>query len=220
MANLLKNRDDIELTTYRALTKRFAYQKEKISDKELRLIAGRILRENKVVIDDYYSPAEIFAALSHALSDYSVEKKLPDEIAIRRPFGPLRMPVEDPEVKHIPVMGVFDLSVRAHAYIDETGHLPANLNYKGQKIGTGSLLALFSELYVKTGKSNLPEKLSTVSCEPYPKNNEKAILSKVAGFKGWAVHRENLDMNHLIEMTKLQLWTLKPAHCKRVKSCQ
>jgi hypothetical protein len=29
--------------------------------------------------------------------------------------------------------------------------------------------------------------------------------------KGWPVHREDLDMSDLVEMTRLQMWTLKPA---------
>jgi hypothetical protein len=33
----------------------------------------------------------------------------------------------------------------------------------------------------------------------------------VAACKEWPVHREDLEMSHLIELTKLQLWTLKPA---------
>ncbi len=214
----LKNRDDIELTTYRDLIQRFACQREKISRKELGLIAERILQENRVVIDDYYSPAEIFAALSDALSQYSIAKELPGEINIRRSFGPLEMPIEDPEVDHIPVKGVLELSVEAKEYIGNTGHLPTLLNYNGRMIGTGSILALFSELYLKIEESNLPEKLSTVSFESYHSANEKAIISKIAGFKEWSVHREDLDMSRLIEMTKLQLWTLKPAHDQNARS--
>jgi hypothetical protein len=41
--------------------------------------------------------------------------------------------------------------------------------------------------------------------------NEETIINEVAACKEWSVHREDLDMGHLIEMTKLQLWTLKPA---------
>ena len=62
------------------------------------------------------------------------------------------------------------------------------------------------------------EELSTVSFDPYPTVNEESIISNVADAGEWAVHREDLDMSHLIEMTKLQLWTLKPAHDNSVMS--
>jgi hypothetical protein len=99
----------------------------------------------------------------------------------------------------------------ALAHIDKTNHLPASLLYEGKKIGTGSLLAIFSEMYNKIQDSQSPDFISTLAFEPYPSVNEENIINSVAACKGWPVHRENLDMSHLIEMTKLQLWTLKPA---------
>ncbi|MCD4710639.1 MAG: hypothetical protein K8R52_07320, partial [Bacteroidales bacterium] len=207
----LKGRDDIELTTYRELVERFAYQVDKISKEELRKIAKRVLDENRVVIEELYSPAEIFSAFSGALIHFEAEGELPAEIAIRRPFGPLEMPAKEPEFDQISVKGILDLSGKAEEYIENRGHLPALLSYEGQMIGTGSLLALFSELYLKVEDPKLPDQLSVIPFEPYPTINEESIINGVAGCKGWPVHREELDMSHLIEMTKLQLWTLKPA---------
>lgn len=207
----LKGRDDIELTTYRELVERFAFQVDKISKDELRKIAERVLDENRVVIEELYSPAEIFAAFCVALNQFEAEGELPAEVAIRRPFGPLEMPAKEPEFDQISVKGIFDLSGKAEEYIENRGHLPALLSYEGQMIGTGSLLALFSELYLKIEDSKLSDLLSAIPFEPYPTVNKESIINGVAGCKGWPVHYEELDMSHLIEMTKLQLWTLKPA---------
>ena len=62
----LRDRDDIELTTSRDLTRRYSRQWEVITADELASIAERILEEKKVVIDDHYSPAEVFYALADA----------------------------------------------------------------------------------------------------------------------------------------------------------
>ena len=207
----LKSRDDIELTTYRELSKRFSFQRDKISKEELGRVAKRILDEKRVVIEEHYSPAEIFSAFSSALSHFSTADELPAELAILRPFGPLEMPAKDPELDHISIEGILDLSNKAQEYIENRGYLPASLSYKDQRIGTGSLLALFSKLYLKIGDPDLPEQLSAISFEPYPSVNEEMIVSEVAAFRDWPVHREDLQMDQLIEMTKLQLWTLKPA---------
>jgi len=51
--------------------------------------------------------------------------------------------------------------------------------------------------------------------EPYPRTNETKIVGEVEGYKGWPVHRPDLDMSRIVEFTKLQLWTLKPAHRRR-----
>jgi hypothetical protein len=45
----------------------------------------------------------------------------------------------------------------------------------------------------------------------YPTENEATIVDEVRQCKEWPVHREDLDMGDLVEMTRLQLWTLKPA---------
>jgi hypothetical protein len=211
LVQYLKSRDDIELTTYRELTERFSYQKDVISKEELGSVAARILQERKVVIDDLFSASEIFSALVESLDYYKAEQELPVQVKIRRPFGPLEMPASTPEIDLVPAGGILELSGMALAHIDKTNHLPASLLYEGKKIGTGSLLALFSEMYNKIQDSQLPDFISTLALEPYPSVNEENIISSVAACKGWPVHRENLDMIHLIEMTKLQLWTLKPA---------
>jgi hypothetical protein len=213
----LNDRDDIELTTFRELTERFSYRMDVISKEELGLLAARILKENKVVTDELFSAAEVFSALVESLDHYHAEQELPMQVKIRRPFGPLEMPASNPEIEMIPVNGLFELSGTAQAYIEKTNHLPASLLYDGKKIGTGSLLALLSEMYIKIQDSNLPDHFSTRTFEAYPSLNEDNIISSVAACKEWPVHREDLDMSHLIEMTKLQLWTLKPALEKNEK---
>ncbi len=207
----LKSREDIELTTFRELMERFSYQKQEIKAGELGSIASRILKENRVVITESYSPAEVFAALARSLDQHSATMELPAQVKIQRPFGPLEMPPRKPEIGRISAGGVFELAGMAASYITETNHLPAFLLYKGKKIGTGSLLALFSEMYVKIQGADPPGQIETLEFEAYPSLNEDYIIGNVAACKDWPVHREDLDMSHLIEMTKRQLWTLKPA---------
>jgi hypothetical protein len=48
--------------------------------------------------------------------------------------------------------------------------------------------------------------------EPYPRTNEAKIIGEVEGYKSWPVHRPDLNMSRIVEFTRLQLWTLKPAH--------
>jgi hypothetical protein len=239
LVRYLDSQDDIELTTFRELYGRFSHQPDTITRGELEKIAGRILEEKRVVIDDYYSPAEIFASLCDALCHYDLEHSLPGKVSVRRPFGPLNMPAGEPEMQQVNQAGTLRLAKSARDSITETGHLPACLIYEGKKIGTGSLLALFSDLYssieepadqekgnaVQEGKTSAPEQgnaarkrdpdiqetFEVIPMEPYPSLNEAQIIREVAACKDWPVHRENLDMGRLIELTRLQLWTLKPA---------
>jgi len=59
-----------------------------------------------------------------------------------------------------------------------------------------------------------PEKeaYEVIPFDSYPKENEEAIISEVESYKDWIVHRPDLDMAHLVELTRMQLWTMKPAH--------
>jgi len=211
LVRYLKSRDDIELTTFRDLAERFSYQKDFIRKDELDLITSRVLKENKIVSHDLFSAAEIFAALAESLVHHQAEQVLPSQLTLIRPFGPAEMPPDIPEIEYVPAQGVLALSVMAGAYIKEHKHLPAFLLYEGKKIGTGSLLALFCDMYLQIQESRPPDQYSIKKFEPHPTINEENIIREVAACKEWPVHREDLDMNHLIEMTRLQMWTLKPA---------
>ena len=79
-------------------------------------------------------------------------------------------------------------------------------------VGTGSLLHLFSTAYLDVASGSLRESYEVIPFDPFPRENEEAIVSEVEGFKHWIVHRPDLDMSHLVAMTRMQLWTLKPAH--------
>lgn len=210
LVRYLRDRDDIELTTFRELTDRFSYQRDSIGQDELKRIAKRIIDEKKVVIDEYYSPAEIFAVFSQALA-YPGSGLNNHAFRIQRPYGPMEMPLIDPEISRVSSEEVLRLAGEARRTINETGHLPAHLMVEGNRIGTGSLLALFSAYYLRSGEGNLSETMEIISMDPYPSDHEEQIIREVAACKTWPVHREDLDMTQIIELTRLQLWTLKPA---------
>lgn len=207
----LKGRDDIELTTYREMIKLFGKQENEIRSEKLETIAARILTENSIVIDEQYSPAEVFSALAEALNKYNETGNLPDVLEVRRPLGPLKMPNVQPETINTSKNDAFALSGSALDYIQKTNHLPPALLLDEHVVGTGSLLALFSKMYLEIRKGNAPDQMEIISFPAYPSENAQQIIEEVAACKGWSVHRENLNMSNLIDMTKLQLWTLKPA---------
>lgn len=211
LVQFLKNRDDVELTTFRALKKLYGKQTEDISSDQLKSIAERILQERVVVIDDFYNPAEIFSALATALSSYKNNGTLPRTISIVRPFGPLKMPPETPGIDTVKKEEALELAASAIGYIQKTNHLPPVQLTEGKLIGTGSMLALFCKMYLEISNGQLPDQLKVISFPAYPEENAEQIIAEVMACKGWPVHREDLDMTNLIEMTKLQLWTLKPA---------
>ncbi len=208
----LKSQDYIEITTYNDLMDRFSYQREAITKKDLEKLASQIVAQKKIVIDDYYSPAEVFAALAQTIAEYSVSGKIHRMISRASVLGPMEMPVEIPEVGHLSMDQVYELAQLAQQTILTNGTLPSRLEIEGMGIGTGSLLNLFCSVYLDILNKERKDSYELLAFDPYPKENEEAIVSEIESYKHWIVHRTDLDMTHLIEYTRLQLWTMKPAH--------
>ena len=211
LMQFLKKRQDIEIVALDDVIQEFSFQEESITQAKLADIASQILTEKKVVIDDHYSPAEVFAALVKSIIECQNTGVLPAQVKRRAPFGPIQMPPVHPEKELALRAQVFDLAREALALIEETNILPHHLLLDDEAIGTGSLLALFSEMFLALRSESIPAEFEVPAFDAHPVENLDAIVKSVEGCKSWPVHREDLDMSRLVEMTTLQLWTLKPA---------
>jgi len=124
------------------------------------------------------------------------------------------MPDSEPEIPRVTLEEVYELAGRANNYIRQAGSLPSSLQIRGSRIGAGSLFALFGAVYLDMISGKPVADYEVPSFDPYPRTNEKEIVQAIRDFKTWPVHRPDLDMEKIVEMTRLQLWTLKPAHRK------
>jgi peptidoglycan/xylan/chitin deacetylase (PgdA/CDA1 family) len=212
MMRWLKSRDDIELTTYRALMDVYSSQKEALTRDEIRTVASVTLETKVLAPTDDFSPAEVFVGLSRAIMDYQETGTLPRSLEAARPLGPMEMPPTQPEIARLKLEDVYGLAREADELIGRTGVLPATLRIGNARVGTGSLFALFSAVYLDMDSGKPRPEYDILEFEPYPRMNEAKIIGEVEGYKGWPVHRPDLDMSRIAEFTKLQLWTLKPAH--------
>jgi hypothetical protein len=211
MMQFLKNRQDIEITTFAEVMKAFSVQKETISREDLADIARRILDEKKVVIDDYYSPAEVFYALTACITAYRTTGVLPPETKKSSPFGPMTMPPVRPEMAKVSKAQAYRLAGEALTVMNDSSALPHQLELDGNAIGVGSLLAVFSEIFLALLEGSVPQEFVVHPFDAHPTDNLDAIVKSVQGCKSWPVHRKNLDMSRIVDLTKMQLWTLKPA---------
>lgn len=211
LMQFLKDQENVEVTTISDLMDKFSYQPEHISRKDLERIAGRIVSEDRIVYDDHYAPAEVFYALSTSLYDYVQKGKLPAKLLRESPLGPLRMPPESPGISFASMDQVYELAAASVDFIRNRGHLPSELTLEGEGIGLGSLAHLFSSAYLDITSKQKGEAYELTPFDGYPRENEAEIIDEVYAYKDWIVHRTDLDMDHLAEFTKLQLWTLKPA---------
>jgi len=208
----LKEQENIEMTTFNSLIKLYSKQKERMSNKELVEIASKTIHEKKIYISDHFSPAEAFSGIVKSIFAYQNKGVLPQEIKRDTLLGPIEMPSSEPEISRITLKDVYNLANKTNQYIKESGCLPSYLDVQNHKIGTGALFALFCSVYLDMNFNKLAAEYVVNSFEPYPTIHEQEIIKRVNGFKTWPVHRRDLDMSHLVELTKLQFWTLKPAY--------
>jgi len=212
MMRWLKSRDDIEITTYRTLMDIYSGQKERMTREDLRTIAAMTLSTRALAPTGEFSPAEAFAGLAQAIVSYQEKGALPPSLDTVHPLGPLEMPLTQPEIGRVKLEDVYGLVRAVSGHVGRSGALPATLRVGNARVGTGSLFALFSAIYLDMDSGKLRQEYDVPAFEPYPRTNEAKIIGEVEGFKGWPVHRSGLDMSRIVEFTKLQLWTLKPAH--------
>ncbi|MGZ7046351.1 MAG: hypothetical protein ACXVJK_08505, partial [Candidatus Aminicenantales bacterium] len=211
MMKYLKSRDDIEITTYGKLVGMYGNGLEYAAFETLTEMAAAALRTKRLAPSGENSPAETFAGLARSLCDIAWRGIPPNVAVAGHPLGPLEMPPEQPEIARVKLEDVYGLAGRAVDAIDHAGALPAWLTVGKARIGTGSLFALFSAVYLDAGSAKLRPEYDVPAFEPYPRTNEADIIKEVEGYKTWPVHRRDLDMGKIVEFTKLQLWTLKEA---------
>ncbi len=214
LVQYLKSRDDIELTTFRKLMGLYSNQEERLTRNDLSEMAADTLRNERLSCSEYLSPAEAFAGLASSIVHFRENKSLPQAMETIHPFGPLEMPIFQPEISRVTLELVYDLAEEADSQINQSGALPSSLDIEGRRIGTGSLYHLFCAAYLDMGSGKPEPEYAILPFDSYPKTNEKEIIERIRGFKTWPVHRPDLDMEPLVEMTKMQLWTLKPANKK------
>jgi peptidoglycan/xylan/chitin deacetylase (PgdA/CDA1 family) len=211
MMSWLKGRDDVEVTTYRKLMELYGRHQETITRGDLRGIAAAALETKALAPTADFSPAEAFAGLAGAVAAYGTTGRLPAGSAVAHALGPLELPPAEPDVRSATIQEAFDLARAANEEIGRTGMLPAFLKVGDARIGTGSLFALFADVFLDLDAKRTRPTYDVPAFEPYPRTHEARILAETEGYKTWPVHKPDLDMSRIAGFTRLQLWTLKPA---------
>jgi len=206
---------NIKVTTYIDLMERFSYQPDQIAKSDLRRVAEKTVSAGQIVYDDLYSPAEVFASLAQSLNEFGESGKVPGKLQRESPLGPMAMPPSNPGLTSLTLGQALSLATVASDTLRNRGHLPAFLTMEEKDIGAGSLLHLFSALYLDISSGKPQDSYEVIPFDSYPRENEEAIISEVESYKDWIVHRPDLDMTKLVDLTRMQLWTLKPAHEKK-----
>jgi hypothetical protein len=97
------------------------------------------------------------------------------------------------------------------SFIDRFVQLPASVDISGTAVGIGSFYFAVCESFSALAAQNAPNQVVFRSCSQVPSIAETIAEQTARGYRGWVIHKRNLNTDNLLELTRLQTWTLKPA---------
>jgi hypothetical protein len=197
MCAYLQRDTRLEVLGWGDLIRRYDGQRPFATHAELQEIARRIADERQVLFTDYFTAGEILLMLCRATVS-------PQERTVRSGvYGPLTMPPTTP----VQEWDAADVRSAASSVLNaaQTGYLPASVTVAGQEMGLGTYFVALAEAFL--GQS----RVSGPSEAPYPPVAEEVAREAARGIPSWIIHPEPMDLSNLLEQTRLQCWTLKPA---------
>ena len=160
------------------------------------------------------SPAEQFSLIVGFLAHTVGERQLPSRVDVSAVLGPSERPPVT-EVADLPWRAFRDALLDAFDAVRARGQVPACVFAGAKRIAPADFLraAASVALTVAGSSGGQPVFPETVAI---PKGTTLATERYVAGdtadlFGGWIIHPEGFRAPRIVELAKLQAWTLKPA---------
>jgi len=206
----IKSLPDVEIITASQLMEIYpdrAFDREYTPDQIADL--ARAMREEityQIMDGVALSPAEIFFLIVSSLAAYSEGEEALDSISLYSPFGPVERALESANGAAASA-DFLRACAMVRDVVGKTGHLPSSVHIGNEKIAPANFLATASDILVKIADSK--EIPGEVELREGNFTLEKYVTGE--GVWGWTIFPENFNAPGLIDLGKLQTWTLKPA---------
>lgn len=201
----------LQVATVGTLAKELGRSAERIDLDSLRDYAAAARASQDIQTDDpRLSPAQAVGVLARAILAFA-DGAQPKSFPCPHIDGPVAMPVQDEAQSTVP-WGTFRTACAwVSQFMERTGHLPAQVELNGVNVGIGSFYRAACESFDVLARGQV---LSQVTLPPglqVPAIAEPIARRTERGYRGWVIHKPDLDTTNLLELTRLQTWTLKPA---------
>jgi hypothetical protein len=160
------------------------------------------------------SPAEQFAMIVRFLSRAVEEERLPPRTKVTTPLGPAEKPSAT-EVTELPWPAFRDALLEVQDQLATHDQIPARVFAGTKTIAPADFLRAAATVAAAAAATNkdrptFPDRVTiptgtTVATERYVANDTPEL------FGGWIIHPEGFRAPRIVELAKLQAWTLKPA---------
>lgn len=162
------------------------------------------------------SAADVFALLTNAMAEYSQGRPLPAQLKITELYGPSRTYV-------LPNGGTQSSTFQWRAFADATrdtwdfcrlrGRMPDEIWIGSENLSPVDYLATLAHAFeevVSTGRppASVARRAGRFTADRYVADDSPALW-------GWIIFPEGFHAPHIMELARLQAWTLKPAVLNR-----
>jgi hypothetical protein len=97
------------------------------------------------------------------------------------------------------------------SFVDRTGRLPAGVELGDTRAGIGDLYRAVCKAVRVLCLQQVPTKTVVRPAPQIPAIADTIAQRTERGYRGWVIHKRDLDTARLLELARLQTWTLKPA---------
>lgn len=164
----------------------------------------------QIVNGKSFSPADQFELLTRAVGDWIDSKKIHFPIRATRVLGPDNLPPVS-QTANYPWPAFRDATLGARDFLDKEHRIPARVFIGAEAVAPADFLAALARIF--EGLRSGQETPASVSVGT---GGALATVRRVAAdtpglFGGWVIHKENFRAPKVMEIARLQAWTLKPA---------
>ena len=190
---------------------------EGATERELDELAKRILSratnalDFQIVEKKAFSVADQFELFTLAVSELAAGTRPKLPLIARGLFGPDHPPAVGEDELHVPWPAFRDAVLDTRGFIQTQQRVPARVFIGAEAVSPADFLVALASAYQHARKNErLPEQVipgKDVALLP-----ERQIAEDTLGlFGGWVIHKSDFRAPKILQVARLQTWTLKPA---------
>lgn len=193
-------------------------RKQGVTGPEVLEIARQIERHGRNGLDylvlgnKAFSVADQFELLSEALGQLVEKKQVKLPLSLKGSFGPDAPPPTETAMSEVPAMAFIDAIPHVRDFVRVQGRVPARVFIGADAVAPADFLIGMATVYLQAASNGkLPTGAISLGQNTAVLPVRHIAEDKPNLFGGWIIHKEGFRAPRLMEIARLQAWTLKPA---------
>ena len=211
LVKCIKEHPDIEVVGLSEAAAAFSTQPADIRRDELIAYAEQVGQAGKPLQHSIFSPAELMCGFAESLVHAGEHGDVPYAVDRRNVLGPRSRPVVAVEIGAVTQDELVGLCRQVVESVASEGHLPANVQTSGARVGLGQLLIVAARSYLALARYEKYEKLKVERTPRYPDAAMKVDAWVQTSLGEHWPYALDFSCEKIAEHARLQTWTLKPA---------